>query len=239
MVQALEAIVYALAPAFAAGFAIQKLLEIFDAFFSWLADSIAKFLDGRLRSTVKQGSTVNQGSVGNQAKWEEILEQAKKLFLKLKNGSLSSREITKAESELTHAQTMLKDQTTESAEVKKAKENVEEKKKEFVKGIKVLLTGVAAIGIASWVVSNSSISVIEPLTTLMNNNTNTTMNLTTNMSINATTAGANKAFYITPRADYWITILFIAAGTDGVNSILKYLGYAKEKKNEDVSADTE
>ena len=48
MVQALEAIVYALAPAFAAGFAIQKLLEIFDFVFSWAADWIAKLLDERL-----------------------------------------------------------------------------------------------------------------------------------------------------------------------------------------------
>jgi len=232
MVQVLEAIVYALAPAFAAGFAIQKLLEIFDAFFSWLADSIAKLLDERLKLTVNQGSTGNQGSVGNQDKWKLKFEQITKYGLELKKRSLSSREITRAVSELTDAQRTLKDQTTESDETKKAKENVEEKKKEFVKGIKVLLTGVAAIGIASWIVSNSSISVIEPLITLMNNNTNMTMNLTTNMSINATTAGANKAFYITPRADYWITILFIAAGTDGVNSILKYLGYAKEEMNE-------
>lgn len=245
MVQALEAIVYALAPAFAAGFAIQKLLEILDAFFSWLAAFIAKKLDARTDEKLNEKLNKLKEPNKEKAKPSGIL-----------GGKLTSNKITKAmvvdlaETNTTTSRgneepkVNTSDGSTKKIEEKKVEANsdstkkVEEEKKEFVKSIKVLLTGIAAIIIASWIVLNSSISVIDPLITLMNNNTNMSTNLTANISI-STTAGANKAFYVSSFIDDCITVFFIAAGTDGVNSILKYLGYAKEEKKETVSADAE
>lgn len=229
MVQALEAIVYALAPAFAAGFAIQKLLEILDALFSRLAAVIAKQLDVRTDEKLNERLNELEESDKENAKPSGIF-----------GGKLTSTEITKAMVDLAETNTptnSAKGETKVGAS-DDATKKVEEEKKEFVKSIKVLLTGLAAIGIASWIVSHSSISVIEPLINMMNNNTTMSMNLATNASINAT-AGANRPFYVSSSVDHWITILFIAAGTDGVNSILKYLGYAKEEKKETASADTE
>jgi hypothetical protein len=99
-----------------------------------------------------------------------------------------------------------------------------EEEKEFEKSLKVLLTGVAAILIGIWIVSELPISVLKPV-----------------MNINATTGAisANSAININQYIDKFVTILFIAAGTDGINSILKYLGYAKEQKKSGEDQTTE
>jgi hypothetical protein len=274
MVPALDAIVLALAPAFAAGFAIQKLLEIFDWGFSCLADWLARLFDKNLErepaGKVSKGVTDlfnwGLGPFNGYLSSREIAKTTPELDAAKQKKTEADAKLNAAKQKKTEAENSLKtaegdeqkradansnlkkvEEDVKNAEGeaknaeeerKKAEEKVEGEKKEFVKGIKVLLTGFAAIGIAFWIVSNSEISVIKPLLSMMNNSTTMSINLTTNASINAT-ASANKPFYISPSVDYWITVLFIAAGTDGVNSILKYLGYAKEEKKETASVDKE
>jgi hypothetical protein len=194
---ALDALIIALAPVFAAGFAIQKLLEISDSAFSLWTDFTAKILDKRLEDK----------KPGEPDKKPE--EQDKSL------GLLPSRKITRAENNLN-------DQSTEDKS--EAKEKVDQEKKEFKKSLKVLWTGLAAIIIGYWIVSSLHISVLTPI-----------------LNINATTGAISSSnpISIDPFWDKFITVFFIAAGTEGVNSILKYLGYAKEQKQSGEGENTE
>jgi len=189
----LDAIIVALAPAFAAGFAIQKLLETCDALFSRLA---AKMAEGLNESKLLKSKKIEEAT--------KALDAAKK--------KLKTEQKPNAENEKT------------KVEVDKAEKSLLEEEKEFEKSLKVLLTGVAAILIGIWIVSELPISVLKPV-----------------MNINATTGAisANSTININQYIDKFITILFIAAGTDGINSILKYLGYAKEQKKSGEDQTTE
>lgn len=182
----LDAIIVALAPAFAAGFAIQKLLETCDALFSRLAAEMA----------------------------EEVNKYER----------LKSKKVEEATTALNDAKNELKPEQKSNAKVEKAEKSLLEEEKEFEKSLKVLLTGVAAILIGIWIVSELPISVLKPV-----------------MNINATTGAisANSTININQYIDKFVTILFIAAGTDGINSILKYLGYAKEQKKSGEDQTTE
>jgi len=207
LVEGLDALIIALAPVFAAGFAVQKLMEILDAFFSRLAWSGAKILekysgeiiDAEEEANVKtEAENVKAGTKGyakEPATVENTKEGGKKKVKADKMNGKASRDKNAQEPET----------------VKKAKE-------EFEKSLKVLVTGIFSIGFAYvivWQVPN--FHVLTPL-----------------FNINATTGtvAATATVNIDQNMDKWITILFIAAGTEGINSILKYLGYAKEKKQD-------
>jgi hypothetical protein len=183
-----------LAPAFAAGFAAQKLLEIFDAAFSFMAAKTAEILE-KSSSKIKDAKKPNV--------------EAKTALTKAKNTPTNANDKTKVEAEKN-----LKDM---EEKVKETEENLDKAKKEFEKSLKVLFTGIAAIALGWWIVSEVHISVLTPI-----------------FNLNATTGAisANNAISINQNIDKVVTVLFIAAGTEGINSILKYLGYAKEKKED-------
>lgn len=195
---ALDALIIALAPVFAAGFAIQKLLEISDSVFSLWTDFTAKILDKRLEDKKQGELDKKQGDPD-----------------KKRLGLLPSRKINTAENKL-------KDASPEDKS--KAEEKVDQEKKEFKKSLKVLWTGLAAIIIGYWIVSSLHISALTPI-----------------LNINATTGAISSSnpISIDPFWDKFITVFFIAAGTEGVNSILKYLGYAKEQKQSGEGENTE
>ena len=44
-----------------------------------------------------------------------------------------------------------------------------------------------------------------------------------------------KGIPISARADFWITMLFISGGTEGFNSLLKFLNYKKENAKGDAA----
>lgn len=202
MAQGLDALIVALAPAFAAGFAIQKLLEILDVVFSKLAELTDKLLQGK----------------------SEKISKAKEEYDKAKNALDAAETIVKAAADKTkaEAENNIKDLEQKTMD---ADEKVDEEKKEFKKSLKVFWTGIAAIAIGYWIVviSGLPISVLTPV-----------------MNINATSGAISaNTLHINQNIDNLITILFIAAGTEGVNSILKYLGYAKEKKQEGEETNTQ
>ena len=70
MVEGLDALIIALAPVFAAGFAVQKLLEIFDALFSWVAHILANGAEGLPGAEEKKvskgkGANTNNNTLAN------------------------------------------------------------------------------------------------------------------------------------------------------------------------------
>jgi hypothetical protein len=189
-----------LAPVFAAGFAVQKLLEIFDALFSWTAHILANGAEGLPGAEEKKisngkGDTTNNNILANGLK------------------SISGK-IKDAKAGI--------DANASLDETAKASETVKKANEEFEKSLKVLVIGLVSIGLACVIVSQLNISVMTPI-----------------FNLNATSGAAAKATSANYQGmDFWITVLFIAAGTEGINSILKYLGYAKEKKQGDAEGES-
>jgi hypothetical protein len=56
------------------------------------------------------------------------------------------------------------------------------------------------------------------------------------LAINIEEVRVLKAFGITSGFDIWITGFVLSAGTEGANSILKFLKYSKEDKKSDAAA---
>lgn len=205
MVEGLDALIIALAPVFAAGFAVQKLLEILDALFSRLAWEGAKNLekfsgeikDAEGETKIKTDAENVEASTNEHVQEPATIEKTKEVDKKnIKADKMNGK--------------AAQDKNAQDPEtVKKAKE-------EFKKSLKVLVTGIFSIGFASVVVSQLKISVMTPIFDL---------NATSRAAV-ATTSTSYQWM------DFCITVLFIAAGTEGINSILKYLGYAKEKKQD-------
>jgi hypothetical protein len=74
---------------------------------------------------------------------------------------------------------------------------------EYKKSRKTLILGILSLAAGGFIVYNTPIRVLQPF-----NVTN-----------------------LNPTWDIVITVFFISAGTEGLNSILKFLGYSKEKKD--------
>lgn len=97
-----------------------------------------------------------------------------------------------------------------NAEIEKAKKEKEasakkEEKNEYKKELKGLILGGCSLIAAAIIVWTTHISVLKPFEEMI----------------------PNLPSYI----DMAVTILFISAGTEGINSIIKYLGYSKDKKD--------
>lgn len=207
MVQGIDALIIALAPVFAAGFAVQKLVEILDYVFYAIS---AKITDSdwspiKKRITDKDPTIKNADEGFNKAK--QAFDDANKALKASGNGRGANDDAKKSVDEL---------------EKKKndAEKKLKDAKEEVRKSVKKFLIGITSIAIAIVIVLSTPIHVLSPIN-------NITMNTTTG-------ATAGTAAPVNPAADFWITVLFIAAGTEGINSILKYLGYSKEKKDADA-----
>lgn len=186
----IDALIWALAPAFAAGFAIQQLLELIDSIF------IEPFIVNPIISNRFQSSIDTT---------QQEAETAAKEYANLRMAAMAmdSRDPKRSDSI----------EKVANAEVEKAKKEREaaakkEEKNDSKKELKGLILGLASLIAAFIIVWTTNISVLTPF--------------------------AEKIPHIPNSVDIAVTVLFISAGTEGINSIVKYLGYSKEKKDEEA-----
>jgi hypothetical protein len=206
LAQGIDALVIVLAPVFAAGFGIQKFIEIIDYIFYALSGWII----------TRRWSFINKRIIDKDPKSKGAIEEYNATSLKLLDADTKLKGLSKTDD--SGLQTAKNSVGEAANNQKNAKKKLDESTEEVRKILKTFLIGVTSIALAVVIVWFAHMHVLATI-----NEINT--NATTGSNAASATTQVNSGI------DFWITVLFVASGTEGINSILKYFGYAKEKKD--------